>query len=174
MYTNQPTCIVASPSELVVELHQSDLFGRVRPYSYIRERMFAAWEFMQESISLYSKQHQLPEEEFFVVMEMYNLHGKFVDQVELKLIIETVDVLFTLLLARDEKSMNFSNPLQQVEYPIKGGFQQLSRLTFTNSPMSQNYNDLLRYGGQLIFKVELKLYCKKEINLYEIDNCTLV
>ena len=161
-----PTPLVHSPLDLSIMLHQPSLLGRVCSYNSIRDSAFESWDFMQKSLQYSAKENKLSVDNFFISLEMIDMFNKKIDECTLLGLIETEGSEFSFLLERGLKSNLFGVPLNSIDISINRKFHELSRLTFTKSPMYQNYTDILRYKSKNIFALEMQLYCKHSISFY--------
>jgi hypothetical protein len=168
MYTTDASyCILVPPTDLYgIILHPLSITARVSGYQSIRNQSVKAWNYIKEASLDPMVNLGLDPQDMFVKVDLIDSLGKPVDDLIVHGLIENLDTEFSFLLEKSNKSAEFAVPLQSIEYYVGGNYIDVNRLTFTKSPCQQNYADLLRFRGRVIYTLELKLCTNKPVNLY--------
>jgi hypothetical protein len=162
MYTE---CLVTTPGEMEIVLHETDLRAKPTSYDQILNRIKDSWSFVHSIAEDLIADGELSSKEAAFTIELYSydfLTSKFSLEGSIPIygVIDNNTEFYVLLEDNGSTGNQFLNRLPRIELGLGLKNEVYNRLNFTSSPYSQNGSDVLIYNKKQIFMAEMKLWRK--------------
>jgi hypothetical protein len=158
-------CLVATPSEMEIVLHETDLRAKPTAYDQILSKAKDSWSFLQSIAEDLIEEGDITSKEVATTLELYSydfITSRYSVEGSIPIfgVIDNNSEFYMLLEDNGSTGNQFLNRLPRIELSLGLKNEVYNRLNFTSAPYSQNGSDVLIYNKKQIFMAELKLWRK--------------